>query len=97
MTATAPRSTSGARIVLATADGLGTVTIMRTACDLSIFDHAAIARGMGRHGIRVEDPSQLAPALKEALNGEKPCVVDVQTSLSESFRRVTSPLATERS
>jgi acetolactate synthase-1/2/3 large subunit len=66
------------------------------ACDLSNFDHAAIARSMGCHGIRVEDPRQLAPALKEALTSDKPCVVDVQTSLSESFRRVTSPLVTER-
>src|SRR5713101_3103721 len=66
------------------------------ACDLSSFDHAAIARSMGCHGIRVEDPRQLAPALKEALTSDKPCVVDVQTSLSESFRRVTSPLVTER-
>jgi acetolactate synthase-1/2/3 large subunit len=65
-------------------------------CDLSTFDHAAIARSMGCHGIRVEDPHQLAPALKEALTSDKPCLVDVQTSLSESFRRVTSPLVTER-
>ena len=61
-------------------------------CSLSSFDHAAIARSLGCHGIRVEDPRQLAPALKEALALDKPTVIDVQTSLSESFRRVTSPL-----
>lgn len=66
------------------------------ACDLSSFDHAAIARSLGCHGIRVEDPRQLAPALKEALAIDKPTVIDVHTSLSESFRRVTSALVSER-
>jgi acetolactate synthase I/II/III large subunit len=66
------------------------------ACDFANFDHAAIARSMGCDGIRVEDPRQLAPALHAALASDKPTVVDVRTSLSESFRRVTSPLLTER-
>jgi acetolactate synthase-1/2/3 large subunit len=66
------------------------------ACDFANFDHAAIARAMGCHGIRVEDPHQLAPALKEALNSDRPSVVDVHTSLSESFVKVTSPLVGER-
>lgn len=63
------------------------------ACDFSGFDHAEIARSMGCGGIRVEDPRQLGPALKQALASEKPTVVDVHTSLSETFRRVMSPLA----
>lgn len=62
------------------------------ACDLSNFDHAAIARSMGCHGIRVEQPGALAPALSEALHAERAAVVDVSTSLGETFRRVTSPL-----
>jgi acetolactate synthase-1/2/3 large subunit len=66
------------------------------ACDFHNFDHAALARSLGCHGIRVEDPRQLAPALQEALNSDKPAVVDVQTSLSESFVKVTSPLIGER-
>jgi acetolactate synthase-1/2/3 large subunit len=33
------------------------------------FDHAAIARAMGCEGIRVEKPAELAPALKNALEG----------------------------
>lgn len=66
------------------------------ACDFADFDHAAIARSLGCHGLRVETPSQLAPALHEALTSEKPAVVDVQTSLSESFAKVTSPLVGER-
>lgn len=66
------------------------------ACDFLNFDHATIARAMGCHGIRVEDPRQLAPALQEALHNDKPTVVDVHTSLSESFVKVTSPLVGER-
>jgi acetolactate synthase-1/2/3 large subunit len=66
------------------------------ACDFANFDHAAIARAMGCHGIRVEEPQHLAPALHEALTSDKPAVVDVHTSLSESFVKVTSPLVGER-
>ncbi|MGE0684665.1 MAG: thiamine pyrophosphate-binding protein, partial [Candidatus Binatia bacterium] len=66
------------------------------ACDFHNFDHAALARSLGCQGIRVEDPRQLAPALQEALNSDKPAVVDVHTSLSESFVKVTSPLIGER-
>jgi acetolactate synthase I/II/III large subunit len=64
------------------------------ACDFLDYDHAAIARSMGCKGIRVEEPDQLAMALKEALAAAEPTVIDVRTSLSESYRRVTSPLAT---
>ncbi len=66
------------------------------ACDFAAFDHANIARAMGCHGIRVEDPRQLAPALQEALTCDKPTVVDVRTSLNETFMKVTSPLLGER-
>ena len=60
------------------------------------FDHAKIVQAMGCAGIRVEEPSQLAPALREALTNGKPTVVDVHTSLDETFRKVTSPLVGER-
>jgi acetolactate synthase-1/2/3 large subunit len=66
------------------------------ACDLSDFDHAAIARSMRCEGVRVEEPSALGPALGKALMSDKPWVIDVTTSLKESYRRVTSPLALER-
>jgi len=66
------------------------------ACDFAAFDHANIARAMGCHGIRVEDPRQLAPALQEALTCDKPTVVDVRTSLNETFMKVTSPFLGER-
>lgn len=66
------------------------------ACDFGDFDHAAIARSMGCGGIRVEHPNQLEPALREALASDEPTVVDVRTSLSETFAKVTSPLVGER-
>jgi acetolactate synthase-1/2/3 large subunit len=66
------------------------------ACDLSNFDHAAIARSMRCEGIRVDEPSTLGPALRKALASDKPCVIDINTSLKETYRRVTSPLAIER-
>jgi acetolactate synthase-1/2/3 large subunit len=66
------------------------------ACDFANFDHAGIARAMGCQGIRVEDPRQLAPALREALTCDKPAVVDVRTSIDETFMKVTSPLLGER-
>ena len=62
------------------------------ACDFANFDHAAIARAIGCHGIRVNEPGELLPALQEAIDHDKPAVVDVGSSLSETYRKVTSPL-----
>jgi acetolactate synthase-1/2/3 large subunit len=42
-------------------------------------DYAAMARALGAHGERVEDPSQLADALRRAL-ANAPAVIDVVTS-----------------
>jgi acetolactate synthase I/II/III large subunit len=66
------------------------------ACDLSNFDHAAIARSIGCDGIRVEEPSTLGSVLRQALVSDKPSVIDINTSLKEAYRRVTSPLVIER-
>jgi acetolactate synthase-1/2/3 large subunit len=66
------------------------------ACDLSNFDHAAIARSIGCDGTRIEEPSALGPVLRQALASDKPTVIDINTSLKETYRRVTSPLVTER-
>jgi acetolactate synthase-1/2/3 large subunit len=63
------------------------------ASDLNDYDHGAIARSMGCRGWRVDHPSELAGTLEQALASAETAVVDVATSLSESFRRVTSPLA----
>lgn len=46
--------------------------------DLVEMDYAAIARTMGCHGIRVEDPDRIADAVREGLaNTDTPTVVDV--------------------
>ena len=41
------------------------------------LDMAAIANAMGVHGRTVEDPEELGPALKEALELGKPALLDV--------------------
>jgi acetolactate synthase-1/2/3 large subunit len=42
-------------------------------------DHAAIARGFGLRGVRVEDPRQVEPILRQALDSQRPTFVDVVT------------------
>lgn len=42
---------------------------------------ADVARMFGLRGIRVEDPSQLAPALKEAMASDETVIVDVATDI----------------
>jgi len=65
------------------------------ASEFAPFDHAAIARAMGCDAYRVERPADLQPALRDAMAGGRPAVVDVVTSLKETFRKVTSPLAAQ--
>jgi len=64
------------------------------------FDHAAIARSMGLDGIRVESPDEVAPAIDTAIDAARTSgrttVVDIVTSLDETFANVTSPLARRR-
>src|SRR5919201_1663931 len=62
------------------------------ASHFASFDYAAIARAMGCGAIRIEQPSQLAAALRQALESTIPFVVDVVTSSRVTFRDVTSPL-----
>ncbi len=47
--------------------------------DFSELDYAAIARAFGCVGIRVEHSKDLGPALREAIGGAEPAVVDVRT------------------
>jgi acetolactate synthase-1/2/3 large subunit len=63
------------------------------AAEFAEFDHAAIARAMGCNGVRVTEPAALSTALREALNARVPTVIDVRTSLAQSFADITSPLA----
>jgi acetolactate synthase I/II/III large subunit len=44
-------------------------------------DFTAVARSFGVRGIRVEQPSEIAPALSEALTAAEPVLVDVVTDL----------------
>jgi acetolactate synthase-1/2/3 large subunit len=47
------------------------------ASDLAEMNYADIAKAFGCNGIRVEEPGQLAGALRQALSSEGPTVVDV--------------------
>ncbi len=63
------------------------------ASEFSEMDMSRIAQAIGCRGIRVEEPGQLAGALKDALAGDIPTVLDVRTSLEISFEDILSPLA----
>jgi pyruvate dehydrogenase (quinone) len=45
-------------------------------------DYAAIARGAGAYGVRVEDPREVRQALKDALHHDGPALVDLVTDPS---------------
>ena len=46
-------------------------------CDYSDTDYAAVARGFGCVGIRVEHPSEIRPALEKAFASGRPALIDV--------------------
>lgn len=50
------------------------------------FDHPAIARAMGCHGVKVETPEELAAALREALLADVPTVIDARISSELSYK-----------
>ncbi len=52
-------------------------------------DHAAIARGVGAKGIRIERVDQLGPALDEAMQSDTVTLIDVVTD-PNAFPPVTS-------
>ena len=56
---------------------------LETGVDLQNPDFAAMARAMGVHAARVEDPAALAPALREAFAHPGPALVDVVTNRAE--------------
>jgi acetolactate synthase-1/2/3 large subunit len=47
-------------------------------------DHAAIARGFGLRGVRVEQPDELGPAIRAAIDSGEPTFLDVVTESEES-------------
>ena len=54
-----------------------------TGVDLDNPDFAAMARAIGIHGVRVEDPSQLESAIQEVLNHPGPALLDVVSARQE--------------
>ncbi|HVC53003.1 MAG TPA: thiamine pyrophosphate-binding protein [Stellaceae bacterium] len=54
-------------------------------------DFTAVARSFGVRGIRVEDPSQIGPALADAMAADEPVLVDVVTALDPRAPEFWSP------
>ncbi len=49
-------------------------------------DFVALAKSFGAVGYRVEGPSELGPALNDALSCGKPAVIDCPVDYSENLR-----------
>lgn len=56
----------------------GKITEEQPGCDYGDVDWAAVARGFGCVGIRVEHPSEIRPALEEAFASGRPALIDVR-------------------
>jgi len=56
---------------------------VETGTDLKNPDFAAMARAMGIHAMRVEDPGELATAIRDILAHDGPAVLDVVTATQE--------------
>jgi pyruvate dehydrogenase (quinone) len=56
---------------------------IETGVDLQNPDFAAMARAMGIHAIRVEDPEDLAKAIRDVFAHDGPAVLDVVTAKQE--------------
>lgn len=56
---------------------------IETGVDLKNPDFAAMARAMGIHGVRVEDPGELEGAVRDVLAHDGPAVLDVVTATQE--------------
>ena len=56
---------------------------LETGVDLKNPDFAAMARAVGVHATRVEDPGDLASALRDAFAHPGPALVDVVTNRNE--------------
>ncbi len=66
------------------------------ASEFMDFDFAAIARGFGCFGVKVNTSDQLYKGLRDALNAGRPAVVDVAVSKEERAQSIlASPLRAE--
>ncbi|HEY6759043.1 MAG TPA: ubiquinone-dependent pyruvate dehydrogenase [Baekduia sp.] len=59
------------------------VGLVNFGTDLENPDFGAVARAIGLHGVRIEDPAQLEEGLRTALAHDGPAVVDVVTARQE--------------
>jgi acetolactate synthase-1/2/3 large subunit len=50
-----------------------------SACHFGDVDHAAIAKACGCPSVRIEDPAEIAPALKRGIEGDQPLLIEVVT------------------
>jgi acetolactate synthase I/II/III large subunit len=50
-----------------------------TACHFAPVDHAAIARACGCVGVRIDAAGDVLPALRDALRGSQPALIEVMT------------------
>jgi len=78
------------KVVIYNNGSLGMVKLEQNVAGLRDFgtqlqnpNFANVAEAMGARGIRVEDPSEVRPALKQALAEDGPVLVDVLTNPSE--------------
>ena len=80
-----PFATRSQRVLLVMEpDHLGAASSRTMLRDLVRFgptNFADVARVFGLRGIRVEDPSQIQPALKDALASDETVIVDVATDI----------------
>jgi acetolactate synthase-1/2/3 large subunit len=58
----------------------------KIASEYPAADFASIARAMGCEGFRIQKPQDLGPALREAMESDRPSVVDVVTSEESHFK-----------
>ena len=58
----------------------------RIATEYPEADFAAIGRAMGCEGVKIKRAKQLKPALKAALESDRPTVIDILTSQEAHFR-----------
>ncbi|RJP16116.1 MAG: thiamine pyrophosphate-binding protein [Candidatus Abyssobacteria bacterium SURF_5] len=58
----------------------------RIATEYDEADFAAIGRAIGCKGLKIAHPNELLPALKAAIQSERPAVIDVTTSKEAHFK-----------
>ncbi|MBI4832550.1 MAG: thiamine pyrophosphate-binding protein [Candidatus Lindowbacteria bacterium] len=58
----------------------------RIATEYPMPDFAGIGRAMGLKGLKIEKPAELKPALRAAINSDRPAIIDVSISQEPHFR-----------